>query len=354
MNRPARFIGVFLITMLLGAALGRSWLVSRQNTPNIPSGSNAPGRFITRTKEIMATPIGVQARTEHIDQAASIVFRVFTEVDARMSEWRDSSPLSALNRSAGVAPVPLPPDLLSLLHRSLEISRMTDGAFDPTWAALWGLWDFKAEHPAPPTDADIDTRAALVDYHALRLDDAAGTAFLERKGMLVGLGGIAKGYALDQAAAALRQAGIHDFLISGGGQIMAGGTHDRRPWHVGIRDPRGAPDDFFARIELHDESISTSGDYERFFTHDGVRYHHILDPRTGRPSRGVRSAVVIAADATLADALSTALMIVGVERGLTIIESLPGVEVLMVDEQAQVHMSTGARTRVVILRPPLP
>ncbi|MCL4220883.1 MAG: FAD:protein FMN transferase [Phycisphaerales bacterium] len=354
MNRTAGFIGVFLIALLLGAALGRSWLISGQGNHTLPSGPIASGRFITRTQEIMATPISVQADPKHIDQAASIVFRVFTEVDARMSEWRDTSPLSALNRSAGVEPVVLPPDLLDLLHRSQDIAAMTDGAFDPTWAALWGLWDFRAEQPALPADADIDARVALVDYHALRLDDAAGTAFLERKGMLVGLGGIAKGYALDQAATALRQAGIHDFLISGGGQVMAGGTHDGRPWRVGVRDPRGGTDDFFARIELDNESISTSGDYERYFIKDNVRYHHILDPRTGRPSRGVRTAVVIARDATLADALSTALMIVGVERGLTIVESLSGVEALMVDEQAQVHMSTGARTRVEMLRPPLP
>lgn len=302
----------------------------------------------------MATPITVEAPASQIEQAAAIVFAVFSEVDARMSEWKDTSPLSALNRSAGIEPVRLPPDLMEVLHRSLAIAEMTDGAFDPTWAALWGLWDFKADHPAPPADADIDARVALVDFRSLQLDDVRGSAFLTRKGMLVGLGGIAKGYALDRAASALRQAGIHDFLISGGGQIMAGGTRDPRPWRIGIRDPRGSPDDFFARIELCDQSISTSGDYERFFIHEGVRSHHILDPRTGRPSRGVRTAVVIACDATLADALSTALMIVGVERGLAIVESLPGVEALLVDEQARVHLSTGARTSVKILRPPLP
>lgn len=352
MNRTARLIALFIVMLLVGLGLGRAWKLAHQQSPNTPA--LPASSFVSRTQEIMATPITVEARADQIDQAAAIVFGVFAEVDARMSEWKDTSPLSAVNHNAGVQPVPVPDDLRALLHRSVQIAELTDGAFDPTWAALWGLWDFKAEQPAPPEEAAIRARTALVDYRLLQIDDDAGTAYLPKQGMLVGLGGIAKGYALDRANTALHEAGISDFLISGGGQILACGAHADRPWRVGIRDPRGPGDDFFARLTLQDESVSTSGDYERFFVYQGVRYHHVLDPRTGQPARGVRSATVISADATLADALSTALMIVGVERGMAIVESLPGVEAVMVDDAGGVTLSSGARTRVELMHKPAP
>ena len=356
MNRPSRLIALFVVALLIGLGIGRAIFASRQTSPSPSEGSpitSGPG-FIARTQEIMATPITVEARADQINQAEQIVFDIFRGIDARMSEWKDSSPLSAINRSAGVTPVPIPADLRALLHRSIDIAQLTDGAFDPTWAALWGLWDFKAEHPAPPSVEAIAERLALIDYRSLDIDDTAGTVFLPRSGMLVGLGGIAKGYALDQAAAALHTAGIYDFLISAGGQIMAGGSHDGRPWRVGVRDPRGDVDDYFARIELHDESASTSGDYERYFIDHGVRYHHVLDPRTGKPSRGVRSVTVVSGDATLADALSTALMILGVERGLAVVEATPGLEALFVDEIGKTHLSSGLEARIEIVHDPHP
>ena len=148
--------------------------------------------------------------------------------------------------------------------------------------------------------------------------------------MKIGLGGIAKGYALDRAAELLRAHGVRDFLILGGGQVMAGGHKDGKPWRVGIRDPRGEPEDYFATLDVTDASTSTSGDYERYFVLDGVRYHHILDPRTGMPSKGLRSVTTVSPDATLADALSTAIMVLGAERGLALAESL-GVGAVLVD-----------------------
>jgi thiamine biosynthesis lipoprotein len=189
----------------------------------------------------------------------------------------------------------------------------------------------------------------------VQLDDSRGEVFLPRRGMLLGLGGIAKGHALDQAAARLRAAGIDRFLLSAGGQVLAGGRLEgaaERAWRIGIRDPRAGPLDYFARVDIADTCVSTSGDYERFFVSGGVRYHHILDPRTGRPSRGVRSATVVTADATLADALSTALAIMPVRQGLKLVESLPGVEALIVDDRGRVHMSGGFRPLLRELRQP--
>lgn len=342
-SRP-RMLASVAVGAVIGLALGRATLA--------PGGEQA---YEMRAQEIMATTIAVEAPASQIDRAAAIVFGVFRDVDSRMSEWKDTSPLAAVNHAAGVAPAPVPPDLRALLHRAIDIGDMTGGAFDVTWAALWGLWDFNAEAPRPPTDDAIAPRLELIDYRLVRIDDHEGTVFLPRPGMLLGLGGIAKGYALDRAAEALRREGIRSFLLSAGGQVLVGEPRaGLRPWRIGVRDPRGDTDDYFTRLEITNASISTSGDYERYFIADGVRYHHVLDPRTGRPARGLRSVAVVSRDATLADALSTALMVIGPEKGLALVRKTPGVEALMVDEQGRVHASPGLRRSMRQIHPPRP
>lgn len=340
-----------ILTTACAAALlaGLVWsgLRSRGANPG-PAGED----YISATEQIMAAPITVLL-PEPDAATAEIVFGVFRDVDAAMSEWKASSPLSAVNAAAGRAPVAVPDDLRAVIRRGLEIGALTDGAFDVTWAALWGLWDFRSPSPRVPANEDIAARVALVGADRVVVDDEAGTVFLPETGMLIGLGGIAKGYALDRAAAALRARGVERYLISAAGQTMAGGLRDGRPWRVGIRDPRGAVSDYFAFLEASDVSVSTSGDYEQYFVVDGVRYHHILDPRTGRPARaGVRSATVVSADATLADALSTAVFILGVERGLSLVEGMQGVEAVIVDDHAAVHVTSGLVGRLRLRHPP--
>lgn len=315
--------------------------------------SRAPrGAFATFTFDTMATKLTVVVPESPSAAAdAEAVAEVFREVDARMSEWKDSSPLSAVNREAGGAPVPVPADLREVLHRAVALGDATDGAFDVTWAALWGLWDFRAASPSVPDPAEIARRVALVDYRQVQVDDALGTVRLPRAGMKIGLGGIAKGYALDQARKVLQARGVEDFLVIGGGQILAGGRKGDRPWRTGLRDPRGGPEDYFAGLEVRDESLSTSGDYESFFEVDGRRYHHIVDPRTGWPSEGLRSATVISADATLADALSTACMVMGVEKSLAVCRAL-GAEAALVDADGALHVTPGLQSRLEVYRQP--
>jgi thiamine biosynthesis lipoprotein len=316
----------------------------------------APTGYESVTRDVMASHFTVLLPAKHLD-TAEVVFEIFRDVDARMNEWRPDSPLSEINAGAGEEPVAVSDDLRALLRRGLEIGALTDGAFDVTWAALWGLWDFKAATPRVPDAAEVTRRSALVDYRRVRIDNTAGTVRLLQPGMILGLGGIAKGYALDLAARALRERGVESFLISGGGQMMAGGMRDGRPWRIGIRDPRGAADDYFAYIDVVDASTSTSGDYESFFVVDGVRYHHILDPRTGMPASPpdpLRSATVVGADATLADALSTALIVLGKSRALELVEELDGVEAVLVDADARVHVSSGLRGKLHEQHPPAP
>lgn len=308
--------------------------------------------FRSFSGEAMATrwEVVLPARPD-AEAAAKECLDLFARLDLELSEWREGSPLSAVNRAAGGAPVAVPADLFALLQRSLEIARATDGAFDPSWAALWGLWDFRAESPTVPDPESVAERARRVDYRRVALDPASRTVFLPEPGMKLGLGAIGKGYALDRAAELLGARGFGDFLLVGGGQVLARGRRGDRPWRIGVRDPRGAPRDLFARIDVSGASLSTSADNESFFVVDGVRYHHILDPRTGWPSKGLRSVTVVHADGTLADALSTAVMVLGKERGLEVAKKL-GAELLLVDADGEVTFTPGLAPRLELLAEP--
>jgi thiamine biosynthesis lipoprotein len=309
-----------------------------------------PG-FATFRGEAMATTWEIQL-PDRADaaEAADACLALYRRLDGELSEWQDGSPLAGVNRAAGEIPVAVPADLFVLLERSVEIAGATDGAFDPTWAALWGTWDFRAVSPRLPDAALVAEKRALVDYRQLVLDEENQTAYLPVAGMKLGLGGIGKGYALDRAAALLEARGFEDFLLLAGGQVLARGRHGKRPWQVGIRDPRGNADQPFARIALADASLSTSADNESYFELSGVRYHHILDPRTGYPARGLRSATVLHRDATLADALSTAIFVLGRERGLAVARQF-GASAVLVDEQGELTTTPDLAGQLEILAP---
>lgn len=265
---------------------------------------------------------------------AAEVFGTFRRVEALANEWRSGSPLARVNQAHG-QPVEVPGELEALLRRGLEIGALTGGAFDITWASLWGLWDW--DRPALPDPSAVREAAARVDYR--RVGVASGEVTLP-DGMCIGLGGIAKGWALDSAALGLEHAGREDFLLSAGGQVLARGTRRGVPWRVGVRDPWGS--ESFVSLEVGNVSVSTSGDYERGFVLDGVRYHHILDPKTGWPATALRSATVIAPEATLADALSTALMVMGPGPASVLLAELPGVEAVLVGPGGEMYATAGA------------
>jgi thiamine biosynthesis lipoprotein len=170
----------------------------------------------------------------------------------------------------------------------------------------------------------------------------------------VHLGGIGKGYAVDRAAELLRRAGFGNFLIHAGGDLYAAGRRGNRPWRVGLHDPRGAEGATFASIELADETFSTSGDYERFFIQDGVRYHHLLDPDSGLPARACRSVTILARSALTADWASTGVFVLGPEAGMALVEDLPDVEAVIVTAENEVRVSSGLRARLRIDRQPTP
>jgi len=280
-------------------------------------------------------------------------FDEFDRLDRLMSVWREGSDVLRLNAAAGTSAVPISAEVREVLLAGRQVSEWTDGKFDVTFGALSGLWKFDHDLDGQiPSRGEVAARLPLIDYLALEVDDRAGTASLKRQGMKVHLGGIGKGYAVDRAAAILREAGVSDFMIQSGGDLYLAGRRGPRPWRAGIQDPRGPSGGLFAAMDLTDAAFSTSGDYERFFMRDGRRYHHILDPDTGEPARGCRSVTIVAPRATLADGLSTGVFLLGAEAGMALIERLPDVEGVIVSADNRVLVSSGLNGRLTILKQP--
>ncbi len=324
-----------------------------------PPAPEAPDLY-AETRPMMSTAISVTvagASPGRAARAAEAAFAEFARVEAVMNEWRPDSALSALNAAAGSgASTPLPADLCQVLRLARRGAARTGGLFDPTWAALRELWRFgDGETGEPPGAAALAARCPLVSWRELTvLDRPSGScrARLERPGMQVGLGGIAKGWAVDRAVAALRAAGLHHFLVQAGGDLYASGRRGRGPWRVGLRDPRGGPAEAFAWLDIRDRALSTSGDYERFFERDGVRYHHLIDPRTCRPATASRAASVLAGSAVEAEILGKAAFVLGGEEALTL-AARAGAEAVLVTSENRVVASPSLARRLA-WRPPSP
>jgi thiamine biosynthesis lipoprotein len=274
--------------------------------------------------------------------AAQAVFEEFHRLDQLMSNWVETSDVSRINAAAGVKPVPVSDETMRIIVLSQKVARKTGGAFDITVGAYRGVWKFDQDLDGTlPAAGDVAARRKLTGYRDVVADPVRHTVKLRRKGMAITLGGIAKGYAVDRAAAILRDRGLANFIVQAGGDLFVSGTKGDQKWRVGIRDPRGARDATFALTELENRTFSTSGDYERGFVRDGRRYHHILDPRTGYPTQGCRSVTVIAKDGLTADAWDTALFVLGAERGLKLAEKLPDIQAVFVDSKNHVKVTPG-------------
>jgi thiamine biosynthesis lipoprotein len=311
-----------------------------------------------RTRKCMGTECelkGYGPDEALIDSAFVSGFEAIDRVEALTTSWRDSSEVARINQAAGKSAVKVAPETLAIIEKSLWVSQLTDGAFDITVGVFKGLWKFDEDNDGSlPERAEVERRRALVDWHDVIVDHAASTVKLRRPGQSINLGGIAKGYAVDAAVAAIRAAGVRDFIVHAGGDLFAAGRKGDREWRVGIQDPRGPHGRIIFELALTDQAFNTSGDYERFIMRDGVRYHHILDARTGFPARAARSLTLLARDSFTADALDTALFVVGPERALKIVEGLPDIEVVVVDAANKVHISPGLHGRLIKRADPTP
>jgi thiamine biosynthesis lipoprotein len=302
------------------------------------------------TDGIMGTRVTVEVWTEdaaRADQANAAVLAAMRHIDDTMSTYKPTSEVSQVNARAADGPMHISKELFDLLVTAQEYSRLTEGAFDITYASVGYLYDFRKR--IHPDEAHIQAALPAVNYEHVLLDPLHQTVRFSQKGVRIDLGGIAKGYAVDCGIDALRALGItHGYVAAGGDSRMIGDRFGK-PWVVGIRDPMKAEGSVIARVPLVDAAVSTSGDYERYFDEGGVRYHHIIDPHTGHSASKVRSATVIARTATRTDGLSKTAFVLGPEKAMEIYNRIDDVDAIIVKLDGSViyskRMQPGAPAR---------
>ncbi len=302
-----------------------------------------PGGWFKREEASMGTAITVELWAE--DQAAGqaaidAVMAEMQRIDHLMSPHRADSELSHINRHAAARPVRLSGEMFGLIEKALAFSALSRGAFDISYASVGQLYDYRAG--IAPVGSALAMARLAIGWRGLKLDRAARTLAFAHPGMRIDLGGFAKGHAVDNAAAIVAQRGIVHAHISAGGDSRVIGDRRGRPWTIGVRHPRRATA-LVAVLPLENTAVSTSGDYERYFETGGVRHHHIIDPATGQSPAAIHSVTILAADGLTAEAMSKSLFVLGVERGMALIESQPGVDAVVVDAEGQLHYSTGLR-----------
>jgi thiamine biosynthesis lipoprotein len=363
LNRRSAGAGISIFVGLL--CLGAGPLVSAAQSvpakvalPAPPAPTQLPSHKVHHSVQVMGTVVDLTMWTNDdagAAGAAKTAFAEFERVDRMMSSWLTESDVAKINSSAGSKAIKVDPEVMKLILRAQEAGKASNGAFDISVGAFRGLWKFDQDvDGSVPNPEDVKKRAKLVNYRKVRAQKKAGKVRLARKGMRITLGGVAKGYAVDQAVAILRKLGHQDFILQAGGDLYASGQPGNRMWKVGIRDPRGDRGTPFAVAQVKNRTFSTSGDYERSIVVKGARYHHILDPATGKPATRTRSVTVLAADALTADIWSTALFVMGSDAGMKIVEARDDMEAVFVDASNKVHVSTGLQGKLHIMKPPTP
>lgn len=308
--------------------------------------------LVKRSQMHMGTlvTITVVAPTESVAQAAATAgFREVRRLEELLSTWIPSSELSRVNSAAGIKPVQVSPETFAVLKHSLDIAQLTDGGFNIAIGPAVEAWSVM-DQARIPDDAELQALRMLVDLSEVQLDEAAHTVFLSKPGMRVDVGGIGKGYAADRVVEMMRQAGAIAGVVALSGDIKTfGRLPEGERFPFGIQHPR-KPGVVLALVDLEDEAISTAGDYERYFERDGQRYHHILDPATLQPARGCQSVTVVAKEGVLADGLDTGIFVMGPERGMVLVDRLPGlVGAVIVDATGHIHVSSKLKNKVRIL-----
>jgi FAD:protein FMN transferase len=325
--------------------------------------SSPPARALAKVelqRKAMGTSVHLIAfPSPSVDAAATqrALERAYEEMlrlEKILSEWRADSEVSAINQGAG-KPIAVGADAFAVIDKSIWAGSVSGGSFDITFQSMSDLWKFgdaAEEKPKVPSAAEVAAKKKLVDHRRIRLDPKGRTVTIPA-GVSIGLGGIAKGYIVDRAAALLRSIGLADFLVQAGGDLYGSGRKpDGSRWVSGVQDPRGPQGRYFALIELENHAFSTAGDYARSYVVEGKRYHHIIDPHTGYPATLCRSVTVWAPDAFVADAIDDGIFILGPEKGLKLVESIEGAGAVIVDAKNQVIISERLKGKVKILFQP--
>jgi len=271
----------------------------------------------------------------YIDMAVEEI----TRIEKMISSWDPNSQTSKINRNAGIRPVKVDPELLDLINRSISLSKLTDGAFDITYASMDRIWKFDGSMNKMPSEDEIKRSVAKVGYDNVIINKADQTVFLKLPGMKIGFGAIGKGYAADKAKALLVSKGVSAGIINASGDMNTWGKQPNgKDWQVAITNPLDKKK-AFALLPIKEGAVVTSGNYEKYVSFNGKRYSHIIDPRNGYPSSGILSVSIFAPKAELADALATSVFVMGKEVGLNRINQLPKVECVIIDDKGNIHTS---------------
>lgn len=311
----------------------------------MPSSRNV---VVKRAQMHMGTLVTITAVAPDQAVAHRAIQAGFDEIkrlERLLSTWIPGSELSQVNAASGRRPVVVSRETLDLVARSMEMARLTEGGFNIAVGPAVDAWSV-TERQRIPSDEELQRLKALVDVAAIQIDMEARTIYLPHKGMKIDVGGIGKGYTADRAVEEMKKAGARGGVVALSGDINTfGALSGAAGFSVGIKHPRkeGA---VIAVIDLQDEAISTAGDYERFFEREGVRYHHILDPQTLQPARACQSVTVIGKEGVLVDGLDTGIFVLGPERGMALVEQLAGVEAVIIDNQGNMTLSSGLRSRL--------
>lgn len=304
-----------------------------------------------RTEFIFGTVCTVNLFDEGTEKLYTQLFTRLQDIEKRFSINIPDSEISCINSAAGIQPVHVSKEVISVLTTVCEYAAKTDGLFDPSAGALVKLWNIGSGQEHVPSQTEIDAVLPLVDYRKIHINTEDSTVFLEQKGMIIDLGAAAKGYAADELAAILTEQGINRAVIDLGGNIYVFGDKKAGiPWKVGIKNPFNPDSTPALRIETANMSIVTSGVYERFFESDGKQYHHILNTKTGYPvENGIISFSIMAASSFKADILSTSAFVLGIEKGLFLVENEPNAEGICIDSTRTVYLTSSMYSQVTVL-----
>ena len=295
-----------------------------------------------RVLKLMGTRFELTAVAEDIKLADASIeagIREVQRIEKIISSWDEHSQTSEINRNAGIQPVKVDQELYDLVARSLRVSALTNGAFDISFASVGKLWRFDGTMQEPPAEQAIAESVARINYKNIILNPQDTTVFLKDNGMRIGFGGIGKGYAAEQAKNVMVAMGIKNGVVSAAGDLTTWGKReDGEDWDVAIAKPDKSRQ-ILAWLKADETSVVTSGNYEKFFIYQGKRYSHIIDPRTGYPTTGLKSATIICPNAELADALATTMFVMGKAEGLALINQLNGIECLLITDDDELVSS---------------
>ncbi|GEC70558.1 thiamine biosynthesis lipoprotein [Flavobacterium flevense] len=271
----------------------------------------------------------------YIDMAVAEVKRI----ENLISDWIPGSQISNVNNNAGIKAVKVDKEVFNLIERAIKVSQITSGAFDISYASMDKIWKFDGSMTTMPSEEAIKNSVSKIGYKKIILNAKEQTVFLKMEGMKLGLGGIGQGYIADKVKELLKNKGCLSGIVNVSGDINAWGKQTNgKPWTVAIVNPMNK-NKIFATFSLDDSAVETSGSYEKYVIFNGIRYAHIIDPRTGYPAQGVVSVSIFARQTEIADALATGVFVLGVETGLDLVNQLKGIECIIVDDKGEIHTS---------------